>query len=58
MLSWRQRHGIENEEQLLACLRGLIAQTDMKMKQRDFEHLLLEPRKSEQILHFMEIINQ
>ena len=53
-----QRHNIENEKQLLTRLQELIAQTDMKMKQRDFEHLLLEPRKSEQILHFMDIIRQ
>ena len=52
-----QSHGIENEEQLHARLQELIAKTDMKMKQRDFEHLLLEPRKSEQILHFWEIIH-
>ena len=52
-----QRHCIENEEQLLSRLQELIAQTDMKMKQRDFEHLLLEPRKSEQILHFLEMIS-
>ena len=50
------RHGVENEDQLHARLQELVAQTDMKMKQRDFEHLLLEPRKSEQILHFLEII--
>ena len=53
-----QSHGIGNEEQLLKRLQELIAQTNMKMKQRDFEHLLLEPRKSEQILHFIEIIGQ
>ena len=52
-----QSQGIENEEQLLTRLQELITQTDMKMKQRDFEHLLIEPRKSEQILHFMEIIS-
>ena len=53
-----QRHNIENEKQLLTRLQELIAQTDMKMKQRDFEHLLLDPRKNEQILHFMDIIRQ
>ena len=50
--------GIENEEQLHERLTELIAMTDMKTKQRDFEHLLFEPRRSEQILHFLEIINQ
>lgn len=51
-----QRHGIASEEQLMARLQEVVSQTDMKMRQRDFEHLLFESRKSEQILHFMEIL--
>ena len=50
------RHGIESEEQLRAQLQETVAHTDLKTKQRDFEHLLFEPRKSEQILHFLEIL--
>ena len=52
----KQRHGIESEEQLRAQLQETVAHTDLKTKQRDFEHLLFEPRKSEQILHFLEIL--
>ena len=52
----KQRHGIENNEQLLVQLQETVTHTDLKTKQRDFEHLLFEPRKSEQILHFMEIL--
>ena len=52
----QQREGIANKEQLEAALRDTISKTDMKMKQRDFEHLLFDSRKSETILRFMEII--
>jgi predicted nucleotidyltransferase component of viral defense system len=52
----KQRHGIEHKEQLLVQLQETATHTDIKTKQRDFEHLLFEPRKSEQILHFMEIL--
>ena len=48
-----QQKGIANKEQLDAALRDMIAKTDMKMKQRDFEHLLFDSRKSETILHFI-----
>lgn len=51
-----QSQGIANEEQLHTRLQEVVSQTDLKMKQRDFEHLLFEPRKSAQILHFMEIL--
>ncbi len=52
----KQSYGIKNEEQLCAQLQETIAHIDLKTKQRDFEHLLFEPRKSEQILHFLEIL--
>ena len=52
----QQQKGIANKEQLDAALRDTLAQTDMKMKQRDFEHLLFDSRKNETILRFMEII--
>ena len=48
----RQQKGIANKEQLDAALRDILSQTDMKMKQRDFEHLLFDTRKSETILRF------
>ena len=49
----QQQKGIANKEQLEAVLCDTIAKTDMKMKQRDFEHLLFDTRKSESILHFI-----
>ena len=50
----QRQKGIANKEQLDAALRDTIAKTDMKMKQRDFEHLLFDSRKSETILRFWE----
>lgn len=47
----QQQKGIANKEQLDSALRDMVAQTDLKMKQRDFEHLLFDSRKSETILH-------
>lgn len=52
----QQQKGIANKVQLDAALRETIAKTDMKMKQRDFEHLLFDSRKSEMILRYEEII--
>lgn len=52
----QHRAGIANKEELHAALREVVARTDMKMKQRDFEHLLFDTRKSEMILRFEEII--
>ena len=52
----QHRAGIANKEELHAALREVVANTDMKMKQRDFEHLLFDTRKSEMILRFEEII--
>ena len=52
----QQKAGIADREQLDAALRDTIAKTDMKMKQRDFEHLLFDSRKSETILRFMETL--
>lgn len=52
----QQQKGIANKEQLDAMLREMVARTDMKIKQRDFEHLLFDSRKSETILRFLEII--
>ena len=36
-----QSQGIENEEQLRTRLQEVVAKTDLKTKQRDFEHLCL-----------------
>ncbi len=48
----QQKKGIANREQLEDALREVMEKTDMKMKQRDFEHLLFDSRKSETILRF------
>jgi len=49
----QRQKGIANKEQLDAALREMMSATDMKTKQRDFEHLLFDSRKSESILTFM-----
>ena len=49
----QQQKGIANKEQLDAALREMVARTDIKMKQRDFEHLLFDSRKSESIFNFI-----
>lgn len=50
------RCGISNREELMTALQQMVAETDMQLKKRDFEHLLFEPRKSEMIVQFMNII--
>ena len=52
----QQQKGIANREQLSAALRETLSKTDLKMKQRDFEHLLFDSHKSETILRFLQII--
>ena len=47
----QRKKGIANKKQLSEALRETIGRTDLKMKQRDFEHLLFDSRKSETILH-------
>jgi len=50
------RCGISNREELMDALQQMVAKTDLQLKKRDFEHLLFEPRKSEVIVHFLNII--
>lgn len=52
-----QRCGIATKIQLLNHLREVCTQTDLALKKRDFEHLLFDPRKSEQVIRFMDIIS-
>ncbi|MBR0296273.1 MAG: nucleotidyl transferase AbiEii/AbiGii toxin family protein [Paludibacteraceae bacterium] len=49
----QRQKGIANKEQLDAALHEMVSSTDLKTKQRDFEHLLFDSRKSETILTFM-----
>lgn len=50
------RCGISNREELMTALQQMVAVTDLQLKKRDFEHLLFEPRKSEMIIQFLNII--
>lgn len=50
------RVGIADASLLLTRLQEVISNTNLSLKQRDFEHLLFDPHKSEQILHFLEIV--
>lgn len=49
---------VNNKEMLLERLNSVVAETDMNLKKRDFEHLLFNPRKSEQILLFIDVCEQ
>ncbi len=52
----KQRCRIGDTPALQTALQDRVAHTDLSLKQRDFEHLLFDPHKSTQILHFMEIL--
>ena len=52
----QQQKGIANRQQLSAALHEMVATTDLKTKQRDFEHLLFDTHKSEMILRFINSI--
>ena len=54
----KQRSGIENEAQLKEKLQEMVQNVNLNEKRRDFEHLLFDTRKSEQILSFEKIINE
>lgn len=51
-----ERSGIANKTQLVERIRKVVAETDLNMKKRDFEHLLFEPSKAEVIEHLLEIV--
>ena len=46
------RSGIGGPDELRLALERLISQTDFNLKRRDFEHLLFQSTRSEQILYF------
>lgn len=50
------RSGIGSPEELRETLGKLLSRTDLNLKRRDFEHLLFQSARSEQILHFEEFI--
>lgn len=45
-----------NKTQVVEIMKKVVAETDLNMKKRDFEHLLFEPSKAEVIEHVLEII--
>lgn len=53
----RQRCGIENPESLKKALIDKLGTVDLVLKQKDFEHLLFNPLRSAQILHFRQFID-
>lgn len=53
----QKRCGIGDVQTLMTALQEMVANTNLVFKQRDFEHLLFNPDKSEQVLHFMEIVS-
>ena len=50
------RSGIGNPNELRKALENLLFQTNLDLKRRDFEHLLFQSARSEQILHFGEFM--
>ena len=51
------RCGIGTPDALKQALDEKLSSTDLKLKQRDFEHLLFNTSRSSQILHFREFID-
>ncbi|MCR5038224.1 MAG: nucleotidyl transferase AbiEii/AbiGii toxin family protein [Bacteroidales bacterium] len=52
------RSGIENPDELRQALRDLLSRTDLDLKRRDFEHLLFNASRSEQVLHFNAFVKE
>ena len=52
----RQRNGIASVADLKSALIDMLGNTDLALKQKDFEHLLFNPSRSAQILHFREFV--
>ena len=50
-----QSCNISDETQLRLRIHEMLRTTDLRLKQRDFEHLLFEHHRSEQILHFQKL---
>lgn len=54
----RQRCGIGTPAELKQALLDKMATVDLKQKQRDLEHLLFNPSRSQQILYFREFVDE
>lgn len=53
-----QRMGISSPEALLAAINKKLAETDLNIKKRDFEHLLFNANAAERILQFWEFVEK
>lgn len=53
----RQRCGIGDLEALKKALNDKLDTVDLVQKQKDFEHLLFNPSRSAQILHFQQFVD-
>ena len=54
----KKRNGIENAADLRKALMEKLENTNLSQKQKDFEHLLFNPARSAQILHFREFVEE
>lgn len=52
----KSRSGIRNPAELRQAIDSLLSKVDLDQKRRDFEHLLFNSSRSEQILHFGEFV--
>lgn len=52
-----QRTGVQNKDALITTFNKLLEKTNLKLKARDFEHLVFQERNSKKILMFKEFIN-
>ena len=52
----KTRMGISSSEELKTALFETLKSTDLLLKKRDFEHLLLDSRSSDKILHFSDFL--
>ena len=53
----RERSGIDSPKALKMALYEKLDTTNLALKQKDFEHLLINPSRSAQILHFRQFID-
>ena len=54
----KKRNDIENAAYLKKALMETLENTNLSQKQKDFEHLLFNPSRSAQILHFREFVDE
>lgn len=52
-----QRVGIADAEQLKKAIMDKLTTIDLNVKNRDFEHLLFNPRSADRILQFAEFVD-